>query len=607
MQPLSVEGSATPLDDKDDLSNGSYDDEDDLVPLLPKSSEDIRRNKASVCSQRDTKKNWHRMLHQEEDTGFEFGSTSFKKSSILSFSLFTTLMSFWALDSIKDSVLAVLSRDLKRCQPQAKMASVVLTLILICGSEFVSHERRRRLLKKQIGLSRVISPNIFYVVGCPYFVVFLAVSLCLHFHPELKRATNNLDPSSISNNLSSVANTQVINDLDWRVLGFFQYMAIESYGSISVAAFWSFTNSRFDTVSAGKYYGLIISAAQVGAVCGATFVSNIGKTHGGMTLVFEFCAFLVLLNMLTMKFYDKRYPDQEEAEFPLLLNKSRTRHHLAGNNGVLMRPVVESSSPGSVFFSSGLFLIVKHNYVLFILGLSCLFEVPMTCLDYYMKLGGLAKFQAQSNEMIGSEGDKKGGFAERALASFMGQFGILTNLLSLPLSCYGFPVLIRRIGLRHTIRIFPTVLLCVTILIFVAKPNLWLVFFTLAFLKSLIYSIHGPATEILYIPTSNTIKLKAKFWIDVFGNRCAKALGSSITMLAAQIGGADHIAAYATAPSIVAGVLLLTLSIKIGDKFENLIGSSEIIGREDEIIEDENLWNEYQKLCTNCEGDGYYT
>ena len=99
------------------------------------------------------------------------------------------------------------------------MASVVLTLILICGSEFVSHERRRRLLKKQISLSRVISPNIFYVVGCPYFVVFLAVSLCLHFHPELKRATNNLDPNSISNNLSSIGNTQAINDLDWKVLG----------------------------------------------------------------------------------------------------------------------------------------------------------------------------------------------------------------------------------------------------------------------------------------------------------------------------------------------------------------------------------------------------
>jgi hypothetical protein len=41
------------------------------------------------------------------------------------------------------------------------------------------------------------------------------------------------------------------------------------------------------------------------------------------------------------------------------------------------------------------------------------------------------------------------------------------------------------------------------------------------------------------------------------------------------------------------------LSMRIGDKFENLVQSSEIVGREDEMIEDDMLRNEYQILPTD--------
>lgn len=503
--------------------------------------------------------------------------------------------------SLIASPTQLLSRDLKRCQPLAKMASVLLTLLLVCLSEYVSHKRRRRIINQQSGeSSRLIPATLFCAVGFPYLLAFLGVSFCLHFHQDLQRASTNLDATVINDdNLTSNSGEYFVGDVDvsyWKALGFVQYMAIESYGSISVAAFWSYTNSRFDTISAGRYYGVIISAAQVGAILGATVVSEIGKIAGGMTLVYVICSLLVIINMLTMSFYSKRFPDvdgERKGVDNQISIDSRTNHF---NGSRPLRPSVEMNSPGSAFFS-GIYLILKHRYVLFILGLSCLFEVPMTCLDYYMKLVGLARFQSSAlTRLAGQSSDNN--LAERTFASFMGNFGQLTNVLSLLLSSVGFPFLIQRFGLRYTIRIFPIVLLCSSFLVFAAKPNLWLVFFTLAFLKSLIYSIHGPATEILYIPTSNTVKLKSKFWIDVVGNRFAKALGSSITIHAAQT-GAERVAAYAAAPSILASILLMALSMRIGDKFENLVQSSEIVGREDEMIEDDMLRNEYQILPTD--------
>jgi AAA family ATP:ADP antiporter len=47
------------------------------------------------------------------------------------------------------------------------------------------------------------------------------------------------------------------------------------------------------------------------------------------------------------------------------------------------------------------------------------------------------------------------------------------------------------------------------------------------FLQGLTYSLNEPAKELLYMPTSDMIKFKAKAWIDVFGARLAKAMGAS--------------------------------------------------------------------------------
>ena len=37
-------------------------------------------------------------------------------------------------------------------------------------------------------------------------------------------------------------------------------------------------------------------------------------------------------------------------------------------------------------------------------------------------------------------------------------------------------------------------------------------------------NIHDPSEEVLYMPTSDDAKFRAKFWIDVVGQRIAKAI-----------------------------------------------------------------------------------
>ena len=50
-------------------------------------------------------------------------------------------------------------------------------------------------------------------------------------------------------------------------------------------------------------------------------------------------------------------------------------------------------------------------------------------------------------------------------------------------------------------------------------------------LKGFSYALNKPCVEIMYIPTSNDIKFKAKGWIDVFGGRSAKSFGAAINAI----------------------------------------------------------------------------
>merc|ERR1719326_2073227 len=130
--------------------------------------------------------------------------------------------------------------------------------------------------------------------------------------------------------------------------------------------------------------------------------------------------------------------------------------------------------------------------------------IEVTILDYAMKV--LAKGTFESAH----PGDPVG--ATKAFAAFMGVFGQCTNGLSFFFSLVGTSFVIRRFGLKLTIMAFPS--LCFIVMVLV--------------LKALSYALNNPCKELLYQPTSEAVKFKAKSWIDKFGQRGAKALGSVV-------------------------------------------------------------------------------
>ena len=85
------------------------------------------------------------------------------------------------------------------------------------------------------------------------------------------------------------------------------------------------------------------------------------------------------------------------------------------------------------------------------------------------------------------------------------------------------------------------------------------------------------------MPTSDEAKFKAKFWIDVVGQRIAKAIGSAINNYAGSI---ERIVKYGSLPSVVASLALWLACYQVGLLFDHLIKTGTVVGSEEERCED---------------------
>ena len=589
-------------------------------------------------------------VHRTRPRNFSILPHSSPRPILLGLSLSLALATFWLLDSCKDPVFAALvDGNLSHHQPRAKIFSVMGTLCLVIAMEVASNRRKRRYEQRHVTEEEImdgggnwtkmsvgdslsgnagygpqhiygdteesgnrIPASIFRAVGASYLAAFATAAIILTRYTEPEDVGQQIDPPV---------------RMEWRVMGYALYFLIESYGSITVACFWAYANSTLTVTAAERYYGTIVALAQLGAIGGSTVAA--AKTHDSgqisdMAPLFGVACVGVLLQVAVTEAYATMFPrpmrpeDDEmtaaaegDVDAMSFDHMKRASGRGAESGGALHLPTgrdnddignedspVKSTWSNSLRCSallqtlaarpslSGLHLILKHNYVLLILGVSCLYEISLTCLDYEMKLIGLDRFGTDDLEEATAPGFHS--YIANTFAQFMGRYGQLTNVLSLLLSYFAFPFLMKTRGLRSTLRIFPALLVFVAILTYLALPmNLPVLFVSVSLLKAMTYSVNDPAKEILYIPTSDEIKFRAKFWIDVVGARIAKALASSINTYA---GSADRIVQYGTVPSVVTALGLFAVCYQVGIEFDGLLERGQIVGSGDGD-DDENLPN----------------
>jgi len=489
--------------------------------------------------------------------------------------------------------------------------------------------------------SSKITTIAFYIVGSFYIHGFIAVAIALKTHPSFRSKAIFHDLSQVaeleSGGLDVYQSSEFSTPVDdggddghgdwyYPTLGYVLFALVESFGSVSITIFWAFANSHLTLETAERHYGSIVALAQMGAIAGSTLSAVSGRrkkqdeqqhfildeegrvdvdmrvddvkegdAHVTPMLIFAACG-CIGVGMVIMAAYaqlfskpmhnnvqqsaqnaDRRDTRQIIGEDDQLITSTDSPKQTAPNDGV------------SDDLLGGLRMIFRYEYLKLVLAASVLYEIALTCMHYELNLIGLDRFgvgisikDESEHSTTSTKSDSDEGIT---YIQFMGWYGQTVNILSLFLSFYAFPRLIKNYGLSTTIRIFPTVLLLVTICAFVMfERNLYFLFISLSICKALTYSVHDPSEEVLYMPTSDAVKFKAKFWIDVVGQRIAKAIGSVINNYA---GSVDGILKYGSLPSIVTALILWLACYQVGMQFDGLIKSGDVVG-EDEVASECN-------------------
>jgi len=452
---------------------------------------------------------------------------------------------FWLLDSIKDPVLARIIGI--EYQPVAKVISVLSTLVVTCFYDFLT--------------SRLKRTDLFHVVSFAFGTSFMVISALLA-DPEVGLSNRNERGPG-------------------RLLGWAAYVLIEAYGSLMVALFWSFTNSIMDLEEAKGAYGLIIAIAQLGAITGSTMATQ-ARTLG-IPQLFLAGAMNVYSVSLLVKVYRICFRKAVDIEFGIydaIANERAAASAAAGaaSPSPAVPPGSDAGSSVLAGFLEGFVLVLRDRYMLMVFGVSCLYEIVVTIMDYQFKILGVHDSQQPDQGLAGGPGAGPGaGVSEDQFASLLGHFGQATNLFSFLVSFFGFSFLVHRIGVRFSLMIFPTVLFG-AVVVTNLLPSLSVLFVCVSIVKALVFSLHDPVKELLYIPTSIHMKFKAKAWIDVFGSRLAKAVGSVISYL--SHGDAHALRAVAEVPCLLISVGVLTLAYMVGSEFEKLVESKGCAARE---------------------------
>jgi len=94
-------------------------------------------------------------------------------------------------------------------------------------------------------------------------------------------------------------------------------------------------------------------------------------------------------------------------------------------------------------------------------------------------------------------------------------------------------------------------------------------------IKALSYGFNNPIKEMVYIPTSDAIKFKAKGWIDLFGRSLSRGSGASISNVLQKMPHGFMTYGLLISLTLVSGWLFV--AIVMGSVFTRLIRKQELV------------------------------
>jgi len=436
----------------------------------------------------------------------ELHGDELKKFLLLSLGFFFLIGSYWPLKTLKDSIFV--NTVGASYVPIAKLLSLVMFFPLV-----LIYSKLIDVFSKQKMVYLLVT--IYMLLGFVFVYFF--------YHPTIGLQNTVADPS--------------------RKMGWLFFLYAESYVSLMVSLFWSYTHDITTPEAAKRGYGLIIFGTQLGGFI-LTLIGNIlsadTSKYATRAPIIALISISMFLAIAVVTFFLQKVIKNED-----LQSYQEAVHDDKEKSFGKKKP--------SIGFLDGLRVLVTRPYVAGIFMLIFFHESISSIMWYHMLSIATTTYHNPG-----------------LLNKFLFDYALAVQAVACLFGLVGTSFFQRRFGIKFCLVAYPIVLGS-SIICYLYWPTLPTICVVMIIAKALNYAFNQPAKEVLYIPTSKNIKYKSKAWIDMFGMRFSKAAGHFINkMVGVSIGF--------TGPIILLMIgLWIFLSNAVGNRFKKAVDKNEII------------------------------
>ncbi len=267
------------------------------------------------------------------------------------------------------------------------------------------------------------------------------------------------------------------------------YIFVDMLSVILVEQFWSLTNTIYDTAAGKRWYGLIATGGLLGGVAGGSLSSVlITKFQLDTTdLLLVAAGIIGLLMLLTLLM----------GRLGLYTEHAGVRNHNDKTSGHWRS-------------------ILRHRYLFLIALILLLAQMVEPLVEFqFMKV------------VEASIADRE------ARTAYLGGFFSLLSAVAIGINLFITPLVHRWFGALGGLFVQPLAVIAGSFW-YMSQATLQAGAFLKISDRGLSYSINRASKELLYVPIDPLLIFQAKAWIDMFGYRLFKVLGSVLILLLTQ-------------------------------------------------------------------------
>jgi AAA family ATP:ADP antiporter len=323
-----------------------------------------------------------------------------------------------------------------------------------------------------------------------------------------------------------------------RLIGWFWYLFVESFGSLIVALFWIIATDITLPESAKRGFPIIALFGQIGNIFGPFILSvkRLGLTNSAPIVLI--CGILMIVVMAIMWYFMNYTPKS------LLVG-----YHEAE---------AKMDEPG---FLEGLKILFSNGYMLGIFFIVSVYEIIVTVMDNHFKNTAF---------------DVHEGGGEGAVSGFLSDYAVLVGLIATASILLGINNIQRILGIRASLILLPLLIGTAMVSIALFPSSLQLAYWIMALSKAINYALNQPTLKQLYIPTNKETRYKTQGWIEMFGSRSAKASASVVNLArnANNLTPFLYMVAFSTLGLV--GIWIL-IAVYVSNKFNDAIEKNEVV------------------------------